>query len=723
MAQLFQPTNITPDTRGAFGNGVVTIDNGATIWVDVCNVSWQVNGNVPMVAFQIDFTKMDGTPLYSTGKLTDGCPFYGTGQDGSPELFTFDVIQDDIETSFLRKASEGLMRITQWWGDGANDSITQLSPSHYIVREALVAHWTVWGGQPVTGRNATFTGTFSGAEQDGLMWIRWVLESITYKSGRITSRRTVKDTGRLYGSVNPVFSYDGFLPGDYWLTLSGETSSGVVSDLGEDILHVSYDMSDAGVHVVASRDCNGESAVSVRWPRLQSILPTSMSGDITDNGRVINLPTDESYITWSSVNGTAMNLSAPWSAVWSGSVTALGSELFKIQTQNARYGAHVTGIGGNGVLLLTIDVQVESGPPVPPKILTLDAEWNEGQVMCILTPTAVYWKFISDKGASLYPQEYLHPSETLYPGGIEGTTIMILRQDIPSYITQTNITSVSMYGRSSVDYFQILDHAMQEAEINRYLAGDVTANYGIDSLFYIGPRGREQDYNAGNYPEALQNGTSIQIYRKSNDSSVLEYAGKMNAGAENEFLDYVARSQQGPYTYYMYVLSSDKYINVPSVSNEVNPCFWDWTVLSCTENTDGSYSVQASYRFGKNLQSGNISNNNQPGIFQNFTPYPTVMIAPQNYQGGTLQSLIGVTKDGEYSDTIDLRDAIYNLSLTTNALFLKNRKGDLMRIRPSGEINMETMDNTRQQALTVSFPWVEVGDASGVAIYGTGGAS
>ena len=96
------------------------------------------------------------------------------------------------------------------------------------------------------------------------------------------------------------------------------------------------------------------------------------------------------------------------------------------------------------------------------------------------------------------------------------------------------------------------------------------------------------------------------------------------------------------------------------------------------------------------------------------------MISPQNYQGGTLQSLIGIIENGNYSDTIDLRDAIYALSTTTNALFLKNRKGDLLRIRPSGAITMETMDNTRVQAQTVSFPWVEVGDASNVAIYSLG---
>jgi hypothetical protein len=398
----------------------------------------------------------------------------------------------------------------------------------------------------------------------------------------------------------------------------------------------------------------------------------------------------------------------------------LGGNIFEIQTQNARYSAYVTGIGGNGALIMLIDVRTESGPPVPPKILTLDAEWNEGQVMCILTPAAVYWKFISDNGALLYPQEYLYPSETLYPGGLEGTTTMILRHDIPSDVTQTSITSVSLYGRSSVDYFQILDHAMQEAEINCYLAGNATANYGIDSLFYIGPRGREQDYNAGNYPESLQNGTTIQIYRESGNSSALEYAGKTVVGGGNQILDYAARSQQGPYKYYMYVLSSEKYINVPSISDEVNPCFWDWVVLSCTEKSDGSFAVQSSYRFGKNLTSGSITNNNQPGVFKNFTPYPTVMIAPQNYQSGTLQSLIGVINNGEYSDTINLRDAIYELSTTKNTLFLKNRKGDLLKIRPTDSITMETMDNTRAQAQTVSFPWAEVGDASDAVIYSTG---
>lgn len=725
MTQLFQPTNITPDSRGAFGNGVVTIDGAASFLEDVCTVSWQVNGNTPMTAFRIDFTDMDGNALYSTGKLTYRCPFYGTNQSGNISLFSYNIIQDDISTSFLRRASEGLMRITQWWGNGENDFIVQLSPSHYIVRQPLVAYWTRDGGSPATSRNASFTGSFTGAETDGLMWIRWVLESITYESGRITSRQTVKDTGRLYGSVNPVFSYDGFLPGDYWLTLSGETSAGVVSELGEDIIHVVYDLSDVGVPVTASRDCNGESAVSVSWPRLWSIPVQYSSGTITDNGTKITLSGPDSSLYWSVINDQAMRLGPPWSVVWKGEVTALSGPLFQLKMVSGA--TYEVGVGtmsfgpsaGKGILYLKEIYGVQERG-----MWYISGEWESGPLTCVMTHGRIYWKYESDSGTPLYPSEHLFPGETLYPGGLSGTKTLSQIYTLPDNIPESGaISRITLLGPSSVYGFEVIDHNVSEAEANNLMSGNTEIVYGDDSLFCLVAKGATQDYNAGNFPEVLRAGTAIRIYRKNVASETLEYVGWVSVNGGNKILDYAAKSQQGPYVYYMYIMSGEKYINSPAISNEVNPCFWNWSVLSCVQNADGSFRVRDTYLFGKNLQSGSVTNNNQPGIFKNFTPYPTVMTAPQNYRSGTLQSLIGVIKDGEYSDTIAARDAIYALSTTTNALFLKNRKGDLLRIRPSGEISMETMDNTRQQAQTVSFPWVEVGDASDVAIYSLGDVS
>ena len=170
--------------------------------------------------------------------------------------------------------------------------------------------------------------------------------------------------------------------------------------------------------------------------------------------------------------------------------------------------------------------------------------------------------------------------------------------------------------------------------------------------------------------------------------------------------------------YYLFPLGATTYITDPINSNATNPCFWNWTVLECSQREDGSYRVEAEFIFGKNLSSGAISNNNSPSVLKNFTRYPTVQLDPANYQNGTLTSLIGVIDPmtARYSDTIQLRNAIYDLATTTNTLFLKNRKGDLLQIRVGGAITMETLDGSREQAQMVSLPWVEVGSADRVSI-------
>ena len=705
MAQLFQPTNITPDTRGAFGNGIILKSTGSTSYV---TVSWQINGNVPMVAFSIDFTDMNGNQLYSTGKIVLDFPAYGVSANGETALFSYKIGPLSNSGSLLSQ-TEGLMKITQWWGSGENDYITQTSSSHFVVRVKPTVSITQTSDS--TTRIASFSGSISGAETDGIMWIRWVLTS----QDDLDTNHIIKDTGRLYGAVEPTFTYDGFLPGTYTLTLSTETSIGVQAS-GSITAMISYDVADAGPGISVAEDCNSKSALSIRWPRLQSIPVSENTGDVTDDGDYIILPSEESKLVWNEVNSSAMKFNRPWSVVWSGKITsAFGGKLFTLKTTNGYWEAGVAVNNGKGRIYVNI---VRSGTTT--RLVYHDVEWEKGTFVCCVTPTQVFWRCEADSGTALYPSETLFPKNNLYPGRLSGTSTVFLNRNIPSAVTQTPITKVTLHGPSYVKYFEIFSYAMSENNATEYLTGEKVGSYDENAYFFLKSLGTEQNYNAGNWPDELRSGTIISVYRKTRKSTNLEFVGSSSIGSGNEILDYAARSQQGPYTYYLYVLSSDKYINVPSISGAINPCFWDWTVLSCKENTDGSFAVESSYRFGKNLQSGSISNGNQPGIFQNFTPYPTVMISPQNYQGGTLQSLIGIIENENYSDTIDLRNAIYALSTTTNALFLKNRKGDLLRIRPSGAIAMETMDSTRAQAQTVSFPWVEVGNASNVAIYSLG---
>lgn len=709
MAQLFQPTNITPDLRGSFGGGV------ANMIKPYLTVSWQVNGNTPMAAFEITFYKNDGSgdQLYTTGQLTDGCPFYGFDPSGNAQLFTYSVDTIPLNRAGMYNGHEYQMKITQYWGSNGESSVEQLSPSVFITRSQPVFIIDNKDGTPIGSTITTRTIEVVARHQNqsssgSILWIRWMLRN---SEGTI-----LKDTGKLYGSVTPIFTYDGLLPGQYAINFSCETEYGMMYPGTWIAVPVSYSTSTSGIPVVASRACNGESAVSVRWPRLQSIPLVTQEGMVRDDGFAIDMDPGSS-LYWNTVNGSPMSFGTPWSIVWSGDVTDDTEKLFTIQSGSNSCDAWL-GYSPSGRLCVTLVYNA-----VIITRITID-DWIPGPVTCCITPTTICWKYTVASGGPLFPREDLYPSDTLYPGWSGSKTQKTRIEDIDSQTyRQTRITSVKLYGPASVNYFKIIDHAMSEQEVYQYLNGEITPSYGNTAYFFIGAKGITQNYNAGNFPDDLQGATLVSIYRKTGDSGVLEYVGQTSVGAGNTIMDYAARSQQGPYTYYLYVLSSEKYINVPSVSNQVDPCFWNWSVLSCTENADGSFTVQSSYLFGKNLQSGNISNNNQPGIFKNFTPYPTVMIAPQNYRGGTLQSLIGVINEGKYSDTISVRDAIYALSTTTNVLFLKDRKGDLLRIRPSGEIGMETMDNTEEQAQNVSFPWVEVGDASGAAAYNLGDAS
>lgn len=74
---LFMPTNITPSTLGALGNGTVDASQNMT-------VTWQVDGQNAMTAFEIKIlaNTAESAQLYDSGKRTDNCPFYGRNAKG-----------------------------------------------------------------------------------------------------------------------------------------------------------------------------------------------------------------------------------------------------------------------------------------------------------------------------------------------------------------------------------------------------------------------------------------------------------------------------------------------------------------------------------------------------------------------------------------------------------------------------------------------------------------
>nr|DAH29194.1 MAG TPA: Fibronectin type III domain-containing protein, glycosyl hydrolase, 7-fold beta-propeller [Caudoviricetes sp.] len=272
------------------------------------------------------------------------------------------------------------------------------------------------------------------------------------------------------------------------------------------------------------------------------------------------------------------------------------------------------------------------------------------------------------------------------------------------------ITALELDGVQSCDYLFVSNGKLSEETINKILTDGSYHPNDLASRFFADFDGSANGGGVGDTKIF-----SFAIYRKTEGSAVLEHVLDTDSAYGDVLFDCGAATGKN-YTYYAYGIGGDKYSSSALISNEITPCFWDWTILSCTQDAKGIYHAQEIFRFGKNLVSGAVSNNNAPQVMLNFTPYPTIQAAPQNYRSGTLQSLIGTIMEGTYSDTPELKKAVYGLSVTQRTLFLKNRKGELMKIRISGPVTMETMDDAVCQAQTVSIPWAEVGSAENVQI-------
>ena len=201
------------------------------------------------------------------------------------------------------------------------------------------------------------------------------------------------------------------------------------------------------------------------------------------------------------------------------------------------------------------------------------------------------------------------------------------------------------------------------------------------------------------------------VFREQEGSGVLVKVADVAVGIRS-VIDYGAPSGQGPYTYLVSAAGSGgAIIGSPTRSGEIRPVFYRWTLLEAQED-NGSYIITNQYHFRYNMESGSVSNNNTPNVLQNFTAYPTVQPAPQNYLTGTLKALVGIVTAGRYTDSLELRNALMSLSVTGNPLFLKSSKGDVMRVRLNGAVTAATAEKTESLAQTVSVPWIALDDAS-----------
>lgn len=689
---LFQPTYIQPSEQWGIGNGTIDATQDLV-------VKWQVNGNSAMTAYRITIYDNDvnSTQKYTTGKITNNCPFYPIKYDGSIELFSHTITSAQLSTSGITNGNNYKIVITQWWS--ANDYVTQSSASIFNTRNMPTLTINTIPS-PVTQRAYSFTANYSQTQGDALNWARWQIVD--------ANDNIILDTQNIYGTSQLQCDYDGFFTGQtYKIKCTIQTESGIEVSTGWVTFTVSYQTAELASGLQA--DCTADkSCVSLDWGAATYIPATEVgSGEIkSDHGRYYSMSSGDG-IYWDSVNGVGMSFGTPWSIAMQGKVNNIdGGDICTVYM---------------GATPLTFSFDASTYTLSLSYGATELTSWQMDitEFIALITPNTIYLK-ANRRSFGLAPSQTIFISDTLYPFDWHSE---LFYEDRAINYTQSAITKVEFGGGAKeISYVWVFEGNADEdiAVQNNVLGADLME-------YTFKPQYTATTYMVADFSETkgTQAGTIVttfvldgfDLYRQDKDSITLKKIAHLNVNAQS-VKDYSVASQQGAYKYYLFPLSASGTSAAPIISNEVSPIFWSWTLLECIKNNNGEYVVQKEFMFKNNINTNAVSNNNKPNIIKNFTPYPTVQLSPHNYKSGTLASLIGGVKYDSnadtcrYEDSIELRNEIYNLSTKQSTLFLKNRKGDLLEIKISDAIEMATNDNTREQMQTMTLPWIEVADAS-----------
>lgn len=769
---LFQPTNITPDVINGIGNGTIDLTDGLA-------VSWQVNGNSPLLAYRLFIYRNDSasTQLYATSKITLASPFYGIDYQGNIQMFAATTIPySTLSENGITNGNEYKLMIRQYYS--TNGYIDQRSMSVFVARNSpTVSIATSTGTTNLSTRQVTFNGTYTQANGDVLNWIQWDFYAMIPDENDDTyTNHLLESTGKIYNTGELKFEYDGMTNNSqYSVTLTIETENGVRESASLTV-STEWTVGELPVSTAVTRVNTQSTAMRLNWYGYTLIQGEVVSGNpYTKNGNLYLNVGDA--VLWDDESGTPLSIDTNWLLVMYTHLQKQDATLLKITTEDGGVLTVNYSLSQRQLMFHTSN-NYQGGEEA--FWLSLDPVAYDASVAVMISHDQVYLRWEQTSGA-LVPSNSLYPYNSLPPNESFATVVYTTKiefTDLGLTDVQSNLVSVDVGGAQNLEYIQVFGNeteATTEGEIWTYLQKRDSSDefyypdrYDFDGSVFLADF--ENGLDAGTLSVGGDKILGWAVYRRKETEATSIHLIDVEASRQ-EILDYGCGSAEGMYHYEIYPIGETKYLTDVVTTRSFNPVFENWSVIEATYNASGGYySVLNEYIFGKNLSSGSVSNNNSPYVAQNFTRYPTVMLATSNYQSGTLSSLIGhigyfsyvvqsgdtlenialrfdTTVDtiinanenlqngnlltagmvikvlyqdvaGTYFDDKKLRDAIWELSTSTNTLFLKSRKGDVMEIRPSGAIDMSIEDGTMIQAVTASFPWVQIGDATHEKIIG-----
>ena len=693
---LFQPTNVYPSTLSGEGAGTIDATQALT-------VSWQVNGNSPMVAYQVKIMQndTDSTLKFDSGKTTLATPFFGTNSRGEPQSFSMIISAAQLSTAGIVNgyANGYKLTIKQWWN--ANDAVEQTSASYFITRSEPYLHMqTISSADMFSYQDYTFEAAYKQLQGDAIEWSRWELQAM--QNGQWI---TVDDTGPIYGPGS--YEEDGYIflnyyhngfaidvkdnndgvSIDYQIRCTVQTENGVIVDTGWSAIKTYMNK---GAHIpVALSLCTAKENDCVRIE-----MPKNFPIEGVPNGTYSF--TSQNIEKWLTLpSGTAVK----WGDSGEQSLDIKPDSDYSIYCKLS-----LTDVSANFTYLVADYGDYQLTFMCGPSGFSV-SKGNE--IIWSTSDAAVSGTFFA-----------IDVSDNAVMFGVNNSgTVTADSYDIQPWINGATLQSLTIGGPCIVRTLHIAPIFTLSQLISALQSPYSFWSYNASIQFY-------GQFNGTLYTGFINDKTdSLSIYRKPVDAPIFNLIANIDF-KHREFNDYSALNGTA-YKYFFMLMqkgyglhSDDLFVQERHGVSTITPCWWNYTVLCCEQDDNGDYIVQNEYRFALNVESGAVGNNNKPSIQQNFTQYPIRQPLSANYKSGTLASLIGAIKNGNYVDSASLMDELYALSVSDQVKFLKTRKGQIFQIETMNPVSMQISDKYVQQPAKISLPWVEVGDASNANILG-----
>lgn len=218
-------------------------------------------------------------------------------------------------------------------------------------------------------------------------------------------------------------------------------------------------------------------------------------------------------------------------------------------------------------------------------------------------------------------------------------------------------------------------------------------------------------------------GYTFSVYKEVGNSNQLSYVARLNEG-ELSLIDFNVVNNE---TYRYYIFKEDeKMISEAVISNDVQTCWDDWSLIDLIPSTteDNLYyaDLENIWKLNLNLSSDSINRNLNTTVYNNLAKYPQVSTGNLNYATGSLSCLLGsIVKTNDkgyiYSEDASLLDSWNNFCANGNVKLLRDRKGHSMLVMiTSNDSNVD--DVTVEQETTITVGWTQIDATNEVAIIG-----